>query len=137
MAVLPSAGPLDLSAGLTLEQQPSLTWGIDTASGRIHGTVTDLSAVKQAVDIILNTERFRWQIFSPSSGMQREGLLGQNPGYVAAELRRRILDALLMDDRVRGISDFHYTAQDDAMTVFLTVSTVYGQVQTEVEVQTT
>ena len=89
------------------------------------------------VEIILNVERFRWQIYRPYSGMQWNGLIGQDPGYVAAELQRRIQDALRMDDRVQGISDFSYTVSGDVLTASLTVNTVYGEVESGVEVTLT
>lgn len=139
MAVLPSAGRIDISTGVTFEQQPSRTWYIDTETNRIQGEVTGYESVKQAVNIILNVERFRWQIYSPNSGMQWDGLIGQDPGYVASEMQRRMLDALRMDDRVRGISNFSYTLSNDGdtMTASVTVNTVYGEVQTTVEVNLT
>ena len=139
MAVLPTAGSIDISTGVTFEQQPSRTWYIDTDTNRIQGEVTGYEAVKQAVNIILNVERFRWQIYSPNSGMQWDGLIGQDPGYVASEMQRRMLDALRMDDRVRGISNFSYTLSNDGdtMTASVTVNTVYGEVQTTVEVNLT
>ena len=139
MAVLPTAGSIDILSGVTFEQQPSLAWYIDTDTNRIQGEVTGYEAVKQAVNIILNVERFRWQIYSPNSGMQWNGLIGQDPGYVASEMQRRMLDALRMDDRVRGISNFSYTLSDDGetMTATVTVNTVYGEVQTTVEVNLT
>ena len=133
MAVLP-AGGIDLSAGIAFEQQPSLTWGINKHTNRIQGEIEGYEAVKQAVEIILNVERFRWQIYRPYSGMQWDGLIGQNPGYVTAELQRRIADALTMDDRVRGISHFAYSVEGDHLTASLTVNTVYGDVAAEVEV---
>lgn len=133
MPTLPTGGS-DLSAGVQFEQQPDLTWGIDQKTGRIRGTVTGWEAVRQAVEVILNVERFRWQIYRPYSGMQWDGLIGQDPGYVASELQRRIRDALLMDDRVRGISDFTYTVEGESLTASLTVNTVYGDTQTTVEV---
>ena len=86
------------------------------------------------MEIILNVERFRWQIYRPYSGMQWNGLIGQDPGYVAAELQRRIQDALRMDDRVQGISDFSYTVSGNVLTASLTVNTVYGEVESSVEV---
>lgn len=139
MAVLPSAGRIDISTGVTFEQQPSRTWYIDTETNRIQGEVTGYESVKQAVNIIINVERFRWQIYSPNSGMQWDGLIGQDPGYVASEMQRRMLDALRMDDRVRGISNFSYTLSNDGdtMTASVTVNTVYGEVQTTVEVNLT
>lgn len=137
MTVLPIAGSIDISSGVIFEQQPSLTWYIDTDSNRIQGEVTGYEAVKQAVNIILNVERFRWQIYSPNSGMQWDGLIGQDPGYVASEMQRRMLDALRMDDRVTGISDFSYTLSGDSMTASVTVNTVYGDIPATVEVNLT
>lgn len=122
---------------MTFQQQPDLTWGIDKTTNRIRGTVTGWEAVRQAVEIILNVERFRWQIYRPYSGTRWNGLIGQDPGYVAAELQRRIQDALRMDDRVQGISDFSYTVSGDVLTASLTVNTVYGEVESGVEVTLT
>ena len=66
--------------------------------------------------------------------MQWDGLIGQDPGYVASELQRRITEALAMDDRVRGISDFQYSVNGDSLTASMTVNTVYGDTQADVEV---
>lgn len=136
MPTLPTSS-IDISAGVTFQQQPSRTWYINKETRRIQGEADGLAAVRQAVEIILNVERFRWQIYRPYSGMQWEGLIGQDPGYVASELQRRITAALTMDDRVRGISNFTYSVKREVLTATLTVSTVYGDVQTSVEVNIT
>lgn len=136
MAVLPESN-INLSNGVEFVQQPSLTWYINKSTNRIQGNTDGLEAVRQAVEIILNVERFRWQIYSPNSGMQWDGLIGQDPGYVASELQRRITDALSVDDRVRGISNFSYTVDGNALTASFTVNTVYGSTQTTVEVNIT
>ena len=135
MPVLPDSGSVSLLPdGVQIVQQPSLTWGIDKGTNRIQGEINGYQAVKQAVEIILNVERFRWQIYLPSSGMQWDGLIGQDPGYVASEVQRRILDALLMDDRVLGISNFDYTFNGEDFSASLTVNTVYGAVPATVGV---
>ena len=134
MAVLPDSGNANITSGVTFIQQPSLTWYVNKQTNRIQGETDKLQAVQQAVEIILNVERFRWQIYSPNSGMQWEGLIGQNPGYVASEVQRRIRDALSVDERILGISDFQYTMNGNAMTCSLTINTVYGQTQNTVEV---
>lgn len=136
MPTLPTAS-IDLSAGVSFVSQPSRTWYINKETNRIQGECDGWQSVRQAVEIILNVERFRWQIYSPYSGMQWDGLIGQDPGYVASELQRRITDALLMDDRVRGISDFSYTVEGNTLRASLTVNTVYGDTQTSVEVNIT
>ena len=132
MATLPEG--MSIAAGVTFEQQPSRTWYINKETNRIHGECDGWKSVRQAVEIILNVERFRWQIYRPYSGMQWEGLIGQDPGYVASELQRRITSALTMDDRVRGISDFTYSVEGNTLSASFTVNTVYGSEQTSVEV---
>lgn len=132
MPTLPQGGTLPPI--VSVESMPSLTWYINKDTNRIQGTVDNYDAVVQAVQVILNVERFRWQIYSPYSGMQWRGLIGEDPGYVAAELQRRIRDALMMDDRITGIKDFKYSIADDVLTASLTVTTVYGDVQTTTEV---
>ena len=130
MAVLPTGNLPEV----TFQQQPGRTWYIDKTTNRIRGECDDWLAVRQAVEVILNVERFRWQIYRPYSGMQWEGLIGQDPGYVASELQRRITEALTMDDRVRGISNFSYTVEGDKLSAFLTVNTVFGEMESSVEV---
>ena len=133
MATLPEGNLQDVR----VRQEPDLTWSIDKEANRIAGEVTSLAAVRQAVEIILNVERFRWQIYRAYSGMQWAGLVGQDPGYVASELQRRMGEALRMDDRVRGISDFTYSVEGDILTASVTVDTVYGETQASVEVNIT
>ena len=133
MATLPEGNLQDVR----VRQEPDLTWSIDKETNRIAGEVTGLAAVRQAVEIILNVERFRWQIYRAYSGMQWAGLVGQDPGYVASELQRRMGEALRMDDRVRGISDFTYSVEGDTLTASVTVDTVYGETQASVEVNIT
>lgn len=114
--------------------QPSLTWAIDKKANQIIGETDGPQAVKQAVEIILNVERFRWQIYEPYSGIQTEGLLGQNPGYVGTEFRRRVEDALLVDDRITGISEYKYTVNGNSILVSFMVNTIYGRLQAQAEV---
>lgn len=136
MAVLPqfSGG---LSGSLTFESQPSLTWRINKNTNRIQGEADGLDAVRQAVEIILHTKRFRWQIFKPSSGMQWEGLIGADPGYAAAEIKRRMEEALKMDDRIIGITGYSCEFSGNSLTVRVTVGTVYGEMDLETEVNLT
>lgn len=128
------AAPTNNLPQVEFAQQPSRTWRINRDTLRIDGQVDGYAAVRQAVEIILNTERFRWQIYRPYSGVELKILVGQDAGYVAAELHRRVREALMIDDRVRGISDYSYTIAGDALYASFTVSTVYGGVETGLEV---
>ena len=67
--------------------------------------------------------------------MQWEGLVGQDSGYVATELQRRLQDALLADDRIIGLKNYEYSINGQNLTVSFTVETVYGDVETGTEVK--
>ena len=132
MPTLPQGGTLPPQVEIT--SQPGRTWYIDKSTNRIRGECDNWLAVRQAVEIILNVQRFRWQIYTPYSGMDWRNLIGNEPGYVAAELQRRVREALLMDDRVLDIRDYQYTIEDDMLTASFTVVTVYGDIPQTVEV---
>lgn len=133
MAVLPTSS-INITGGVNFQTQPSLSWYINKETNRIEGTVDGQAAVRQAVEIILNVERFRWQIYRPYSGMEWDGLIGQDPGYVGAELQRRVIDALTVDDRVTGISNYEYTVDGNSLHATFTVNTVYGSFDESQEV---
>ena len=133
MATLPLTS-VNIGGNLRYQEQPSLTWKIDKESNRITGMCDGWEAVRQAVEIILYVERFRWQIYTPYSGMQWDGLLGENPGYVIVELQRRIREALMMDNRVIGISNFDFVQEEETLNVSFTVNTVYGGIPATVGV---
>ena len=133
MPTLPEGSGINVQ-NVEFASQPDLTWWRDPDTNRIVGMADGHKAVAQAVEVMLLVERFRWQIYKPFFGMQWEGLLGQNPGYVAAELQRRIREAVTIDDRVTGISNFSYTISGDTMTAQVTVDTVYGPLNQTVEV---
>lgn len=136
MATLPENN-INISNGVVFQNYPSLTFYADPVTHRITGKADGYKAIKQTIDIILNVERFRWQIYTPYFGMQWNGLIGQNPGYVASELQRRIKDAFSVDNRITNISDFKYFTNDDKLTASFTVNTVYGNVEKTMEVNLT
>lgn len=113
-------------------QQPSRTYRIDFERGRILGMVDGLEAVKQAVFVILETERFRHLIYSPDYGMEWHGLVGANPVYIRSELKRRITDALMQDDRIENVTDFQINIAGDTAIVRFTVVSTFGDFREEV-----
>lgn len=134
MATLPQSD-IDLSKGIVFRDQPSLTWIADPVTHRLRGRGDNYEAVRQAVEVIVNVERFHWQIYSPNFGTDFTGLLGNEPGFVASELQRRLNDAFLPDSRILGISDFSYTFDSGILTARVTVNTVFGPVKTSLEVR--
>lgn len=131
--MLPQAS-IDLSRGVVFQDQPSLTWIADPVTNRLRGRGDNWEAVRQAVEIIVNVERFKWQIYTPNFGTDYDGLLGTEPGYAASELRRRLEDAFLPDNRILGIEEYSYTFTDVSLTVSFTARTVFGGVPGSLEV---
>ena len=98
MDALPEVGMGD---EIEIVSEPTKTWIIDKDSGRIAGIDEGIKAMVQAVDIILNTQRYKWQIYSANFGTELEDLPGNDRAYIEAEIPRRIEDALSVDDRDR------------------------------------
>lgn len=116
------------------EQQPSLTFGIDFDRGRVIGMVDGLEAVKQAVFLILQTERYRHLIFSSDYGSELEGLVGRDPLFVQSEIKRRIREALMQDDRIEDVINFSIRFDGDSALMRFTVVSIFGNFEAEQEV---
>lgn len=129
MAILPeNALNVDLSQNIAWSEWDTNTWYVNPVTKSITGMCDGLTAMQQAVEIILNIERFYWQIYTPNFGMQWEGLIGNSPAYVAAVMLRRLADAFSVDNRITGITNYTYTVDEGVMTVNLVIGTVYGNI---------
>jgi hypothetical protein len=53
---------------------------------------------------------------------------------VATELQRRIADALRMDSRVTGVRDYAFSFSEGVLSVSFVVTTVYGDLEEDMEV---
>lgn len=127
-------GNTDLLNDFTEVKKPSRTYRIK--GNRIYGMTDGLEAVRQAVWLILNTERFVHPIYSWNYGVELEGLLGVNPPLVYSLLKQRITEALTQDDRIDDVSDFSFSSKDGTVQVSFTVNTIYGDYKTSKEVTT-
>ncbi|CAH0122421.1 hypothetical protein PAE9249_04971 [Paenibacillus sp. CECT 9249] len=131
MAV-PQGATLHAGDELEIVRQPSLTYRIDWKNKRIAGMIDDLDAIRQAVVKILQTERFLYLIYTTDYGTEWNGLLGKDRLYVQSELKRRVREALLQDERITDVDDFRFRFDGDAATVAFTVVSIYGSFEQEV-----
>lgn len=115
------------------EQIPSKTYKV--VHHRIVGFTDDLDAVEQAVDKILQTERFQYEIYSESYGHDLIDLIGQDFDLAFSEIERLIVEVLTADDRIDGIENLvlNKISKDSLMATF-TVSTIFGEIKAEREV---
>ena len=105
------------------------------SNNRVSGYVEGIEAVKQAIYLILHTERYKFPIYSWDYGVELVDLIGKPISYVKAVVKRRVEEALKVDNRIENCCDFEFETIDQNMLfVTFTVNTIYGSVSSELEV---
>ena len=119
---------------IEVESQPSKTYCLDIENGRIRGIADNLKAVRQAVYLILNTERYDCLIYSWNYGAELKELIGQPREYAYSEIKRCITEALLQDDRITAVDDFEFETAEKTVHVRFKVYTIFGDMEVETDV---
>lgn len=106
--MLPTEYNDDLVQDFEIETQPTRTYalrfdGYPCSGGKLDG----LEAMKQAIFLILQTERFQYAIYSWNYGIE--------------------------DDRVLSVEQFSFTKGKRSLLVKFTVTTTEGDVESEFE----
>lgn len=126
----------DLTEDYEIEVQPSRTWKLDFENKCISGTVDEQESIQQTVYCILNTERYDGLTHTWEYGVELKDLFNEPLGYVLSELKRRITEALLQDDRIQSVDNFEFnTDKKGVVAVSFVVGTDYGEVKTGTEVE--
>lgn len=121
-----------LDQDFEIEEQPSKTYKMNLYGDTVRGLCDGQEAMKQAVFKILNTERYEHIIYSWNYGIETLDLYGQPITWVCPELERRITEALLVDTRISGVSDFeHDLSMKGIVHTYFTVHTIYGEIKAE------
>ncbi len=131
--MIPQTGGL-LRQDFSFAQKPSRTFKLDRENGCVVGMADGLEAVRQAVYLILNTERYQWLIHSWDYGAELQSLVGKPPDFCVAEIERRVREALLQDDRIRSVENFTFEVSKKTITAQFTVVSIFGEVPVGAEV---
>ena len=105
------------------------------ASDRIIGYTDGFDALKQAIYLILSTERYQYPIYSWDYGVELFDLIGKPMPYVMAEVPRRITEALTQDDRIDDVTDFEFIMKGRQIGVTFNIISTIGNIATELEVE--
>lgn len=133
MATLPEV--IGFDTDIVVASQPSKTWIIDRNTMQVSCMDKGLEAVRQAVEIALNVERYKWTIYSTNFGSELNDLVGEDEAYIIAEIPRLVEGALSPDSRVVGVDGYVYQKTDtNSMTVSFTVHTVFGDLVEGIEI---
>ena len=101
---------------------------------RIQGYTDNLQALQQAIYKVLNTERYEYPIYSFNYGIELENLLGKDQVYVQIELKRRIRECLLQDDRITEVDNFRFEVAGDSIKCTFDVHSIFGSLTDSREV---
>ncbi|MFR1834370.1 MAG: DUF2634 domain-containing protein [Lachnospiraceae bacterium] len=133
MATLPDQ--VDFQSALQYVNQPTNTFVIDWESRQIAGMDSGLAAMRQAVEIILQNERFRWQVYNSNFGSEFQDLPGEEYDYIKSEIPRRVEEAFSMDNRILSVENYEFEEPaDGTIRVTFDVITVFGDISQEVKV---
>ena len=121
------------SADITVKELPTKTHRMELYEGNyILGFVDSLKAMEQAIYKIIRTERYKYIIYSWNYGIELEDLFGMPVEYCVVELERRILEALLQDNRITAVNGFEFDTESERGTILIKkfiAETVYGEIQ--------
>ena len=108
------------------ESLPTNTFLVNDDAEQIAGMNDGIEAMRQAVEIILTTKRFNYQIYSGNFGIELDDLIGEDPDYIESTLPERIRDAFSVDDRILREENYSFQMIGDKMLVSFNVVTVFG-----------
>jgi hypothetical protein len=111
------------------------TYKIDFKNHRISENIDGIESLEQAINIILNVDRYSCLIYDWNFGSELLDLVGKNIEYVKTESKRLIKEALLQDDRIQDVSNFTFEQEKDNLLVSFLVSSIYGNIHKKVEVK--
>ncbi|MFL2104124.1 DUF2634 domain-containing protein [Mycobacteroides abscessus] len=124
-----------LQEDLEFEQLPSLDYRMYFENQKIIGMVDGIDAVKQAIFMVLNTERYEHVIYSWDYGIELKDLYGEPVTYACPEVERRVSEALMMDERVLEVHTFDFdNSQKGKIQVTFIADTIFGNLENEMVV---
>lgn len=115
-------------------RMPGYTHKLIIDQNRIKGMTDKAEALLQAVYLILNTERYRYPIYSWRYGVELADLIGKPKDYAMSEAKRRIYEALIQDDRITDVDSWEFSTGKKWVMLYCVVHTIYGDIEVEKEV---
>ena len=129
--MIPTVSNVEVIQDFATVKYPNYTYKMLIEEEKIVGNVDGLEAIQQACYKILNTERYRYVIYSWGYGVELADLFGKPIPYVYSELPRRITEALTYDDRISNVTNFQLSHNKGDVLAKFTVVTVAGTFDAE------
>lgn len=128
---------LNLQHDVDVATEPTKTYKLNLDAAKITGFTDGLGAINQYIFKVLNTERYEYLIYSWNYGVELEDLFGLPKTFLYPELKRRITEALMQDNRISEVSDFIFLKADkrNSVLVQFTVKSIFGELEEEMVVR--
>lgn len=139
MSVLPTTTPnvnevYGFADSVIYTREPSYTRKL--TESRVTSHIDNLEAYKQAVYKILNTERYKYIIYSWDYGVELLDLIGKPVVYVVPELEARLIEAIMQDDRTLSVDSFEFdTSKFGVVSVTFRCVSIFGDTQITTSVE--
>ena len=117
-----------LNGDFAVAEQSSYTFYLDIDRNVVFGFTDNLDAMRQAIYLILETERYQYVIFSWNYGIELLDLFGRQMTFVLPEIKRRVTEALLQDTRILRLEDFDFKVNKNIVLTTFTAATIYGDI---------
>ena len=129
--MIPSVNDI-LTNELETETLPSKDYKLSIEQNNINGFCDELEVMEQVIYKILNTEKYQYPIYSFDYGIELIDLYGEPVPYVCSELKRRITEALIQDDRIESVDNFTFEL-NEPRTIYakFLVHTIFGNIEEE------
>ena len=115
-------------------EMPSRTYHFELLDQQVRGFTDQQEAMRQAIYKIIYTERYVYPIYSRNYGAELDGLIGQPIPYILSEVKRRVSEALLHDNRITAVENWDFNVQRGKVTATYTARTIYGDIDADAEV---
>ena len=110
------------------------TYKLHYTKKKINSFVDRKQALEQSIYCLLNTERYKYPIYSFNYGIQREDLFGKNIDSIMRKLQNRINNALVSDDRIISVTNFEFDSKENGvLKVRFIVNSIYGEIEINYE----
>lgn len=123
-----------LTTDLVITEDVETTKTYKISDDKIQGFADSLEALKQSINKKLDTEQYEYPIYSFDYGIELESLIGKDQTYVKIELKRRIQECLIQDERIVNVDNFLYSVSGDEMGCTFDVVSIYGNITITKEV---
>lgn len=131
--MIPELEELNIGEELEEIEYPSRTFSVDFENKKINGIIDDFESAKQALYFILKTAQYEYEIFDENYGLYTKDLIGKPINYAYSELKRRIPEAVLRDNRFSYVNNFSFEKgqKRDSILLHFTVGTQYKDIDVE------